>query len=400
MPLASISRYLKFLRGLLLRDRPIYFHYAVTSRCNLRCQSCSIWRRPTDELSIAEVGQLAEVASRLGCVQVSLGGGEPAMRDDLPEIVRAFQSRGINTRVLSNGVALTPAKARRLVDAGLREVSVSLDSLDPETQDSLDNAAGAHKKRLENLLALAELLPRQGSLPLLNTVVTPKNFLQLPQIVRFAADIGFHASLIPVHLAGGSDHRFYSDADELRFDKQQGRQLRQVYDELLEIKRRGGPIINSSVFLQRSPDYLLSGEARWPCRAGELFVSVGPNGKVAACHAFEGTHEVDFVDFERAFHAPGYRAEVRRRARTCEGCFRPCWTEISYLVHDPRSLLEMTRVQLKNRLRRRRVDTGVIRKLLEACKDEGAGEGQGEGKGMGKGEGKGKGKGKGKEKRA
>ena len=377
MPLASISPYLKFFRGLLLRDRPIYFHYAVTSRCNLRCQSCSIWRRPTDELSIPEVERLAEVASRLGCVQVSLGGGEPAMRDDLPDIVRAFQSRGMNTRVLSNGVALTPARIRRLVDAGLREVSVSLDSLDPETQDCLDNTSGAHKKRLENLLALAETLPRRGALPLLNTVVTPRNFLQLPQLVHFAGQIGFYASLIPVHLAGGSDHRFYSDAGELRFDEGRGRQLRRVYAELLEMKRRGAPIINSSIFLRRSPDYLLSGEASWPCRAGELFVSVGPNGKVAACHAFEGTHEVDFADFERTFHAPGYRAEVRRRARTCEGCYRPCWTEISYLVHDPRSLLEMTRVQMKNRLRPRRVDTSVIRALMDAGTEEGKGEGRG-----------------------
>ena len=97
MPLPSISPYLKFLRGLVLRDRPIYFHYAVTSRCNLRCQSCSIWRRPTDELDVAQVNELAEVASRMGCVQVSLGGGEPAMREDLPDIVQAFQSRGMNT---------------------------------------------------------------------------------------------------------------------------------------------------------------------------------------------------------------------------------------------------------------------------------------------------------------
>ena len=368
MPLPSISPYLKFLRGLVLRDRPIYFHYAVTSRCNLRCQSCSIWRRPTDELTIAEVNELADVAARMGCVQVSLGGGEPAMRDDLPDIVRAFQSRGMNTRVLSNGVALTRRKIQRLIDAGLREVSVSLDSLDPETQDSLDNAAGAHKKRLENLLALAELLPRRGSLPLLNTVVTARNVEQLPQIVRFAERIGFHASLIPVHLAGGSDHRFYTDDDELRFDDGQARRLRQVYAELLSMKRRGATIINSSVFLEQSPAYLLSGEASWPCRAGELFVSVGPNGKVAACHAFEGTDdEVPFNRFEQAFFAPGYRDATRRKARACEGCYRPCWTEISYLVFDRRSLLEMARVQLKNRLRPRRVDLGAIRELMASA---------------------------------
>ena len=267
--------------------------------------------------------------------------------------------------MLSNGVALTRRRIQRLVDAGLREVSVSLDSLDPETQDSLDNADGAHEKRLENLLALAELLPRRGTLPLLNTVVTPRNVEQLPRIVRFAERIGFHAALIPVHLAGDSDHRFYTDADELRFDAGLARRLHQVYAELLRMKRRGSPIINSSVFLERSPGYLISGEASWPCRAGELFVSVGPNGKVASCHHFEGTDdEVSYDRFEQTYFAPGYREATRRKASGCEGCYRPCWTEISYLVFDPRSLMEMTRVQLKNRLRPRRVDTNAIRELM------------------------------------
>lgn len=364
MPLAP---YLKLLRGIVLRDRPIYVHYGVTSRCNLRCKSCVIWRRgrAEHELTLAEVGQLARMVARLGCVHVSLGGGEPAMRQDLPQIVRAFLNAGVQARVLSNGLALTPRLVRRLLDAGLREVSVSFDSLDPQTQDELDNAPTFHR-RMDNLLAMAELLPRRGALPLLNTVVTRSNFRQLPRIVDFAAAIGFYVSLIPIHLAHGQDeHRFYSTAQELSFAHTLQAELAQIYDELLRRKAAGAPIINSSAFLRRSPSYLLQGSMAWPCDAGQLFLSVGPDGAVGSCHAFEGSDDVPFSRFERHFHAPDYQARARRKVQACEGCFRPCWAEVGYMVHDGRALVEMARLQLRSRLSGRAVDTAAARAMLE-----------------------------------
>jgi MoaA/NifB/PqqE/SkfB family radical SAM enzyme len=342
----SLRPYLRFARSLVLRDRPVYAHYAVTSRCNLRCRSCVIWQRDEPELSTDEVAELAIVLERLGCVQLSLGGGEPALRKDLPRIVQLFQSRQIRTRVLTNGVAMKPAIGQALVDAGLREVSFSLDSLVPEVQDGLDNTGATYHTRMRNLLALARILPRRGSVPVLNTVVTPRNYRELIDIIDFADEIGFYVSLIPIHLAAEDDeHRFYSGDETLRFGAGEEAELRDVYRRIIRIKRRGGRIINSTAFLERSPDYLISGSAPWPCRAGTQFVSIGPDGRVSPCHAFEGEWGIHFRDFERAFHGDAYRAEVRDRIAGCEGCFRPCWAEIGLLMGEPRSLLEMARSQ-------------------------------------------------------
>jgi len=352
--------YLRFARSLALRDRPTYVHYAVTSRCNLRCRSCAIWRREERELQTAEVSELARLIAGLGCVQVSLGGGEPAMRPDLPDIVGLFRSYGIRTRVLTNGVAMTPAVAERLVAAGMREISFSLDSLDPDVQDALDNAGRTYHTRMENLLALADILPRRGALPVLNTVVSPRNVREIPDIVDFAVELGFWVSLIPVHLASDEEHRFYSDDRALRFDPGAEPTVRRVYHELVRAKRRGAPIINSTAFLRRSPGYLLEGVASWPCRAGEQFLSVGPDGRIAPCHAFEGSWDIPYGEFAARFHGDSYRREVRRRVASCEGCFRPCWAEIGLLMGEPTSLLEMTRNQLRSARRRPPVNAEAL----------------------------------------
>ena len=355
-----LRSYLRFARSLVLRDRPVYVHYAVTSRCNLRCRACTIWRRQENELTCDEVGELAAMVARLGCVQVSLGGGEPSLRPDLPEILGHFRSRRIRTRVLTNGVAMTPPIGEALVRAGMREVSFSLDSLEPDVSDDLDNVGSTYHQRIRNLLALARALPRRGVLPVLNTVVTRRNLDELIDIVDFAGELGFHVSLIPVHVAGTAEHRFYSDDDQLQFRPADEPRLRDVYDRVLRARSRGARIINSTAFLERSPDYLLGRPVDWPCRAGEQFLSVSPDGSASPCHAFEGDRGIPFRQLEATMGSEDYRAVVRQRVASCEGCFRPCWAEIGLMMGGPRSLAEMAGNQLRAYRRRPRVHGEAI----------------------------------------
>ena len=365
----KFSPYLRLARGLVLRDRPIYVHYGVSSRCNLKCRSCVIWRRDTSasELKVPEVRELAAILAGLGTVQVSLGGGEPVLRKDLPEVARAFLEHDIRVRVLTNGVAMTPRAAGRLMDAGVRDFSFSVDSLRPEVQEDLDAAKGTFNKRLENLVSLAERLPATDTMPLLNVVVSPRNYPEVPAILDLAEAVGFYASIIPVHLGqmDEPDHRFYSKDGGLRFAPRHHEPLQALYRQIRNRKNRGARIINSSAFLEGSVRYLTTGSAPWPCRAGELFLSIGPDGRVTPCHAFEGTdHGVHYRDLPAHMAAPGYVDRVRELAGGCEGCFRPCWAEVGFMVMDPRSTLEMVRNQLTAMPPRGRVDRAAVEKLL------------------------------------
>ncbi len=366
----SLRPYFRFARSVLLRDRPIYVHVAVTDRCDLRCRACTIWRRDKsmEEMTIGQIRRLAEVLDHLGCIQVSLGGGEPALRSDLPEVAEAFIKRGIKTRVLTNGVAMTPDIADSLLSAGLREISFSLDTLDRKYQEILDGAKGSYQKRIDNLLSLAEKMTALKSMPVLNTMVTPENIEELPTILQLAEKIGFAVSFIPIHLSQeqAKDHRFYSADNRLRFSEDDQAKAAKSYDALIEAKKSGAPIVNSTPFLKGSPEYLINKNASWSCLAGRSYLSVSPDGKVTPCHIFEGDDKwaIGFEKFHEAFRSSSYRYELSRLTKSCEGCFRPCWAEISYMVTDPRGMLEMAWLQFTGKKQKQRFDAQEVREWI------------------------------------
>ena len=91
----SIRNYTRLARAVTTQSVPVYAHFGVTHRCNLTCKMCGIWRygNAKEELSIAEVTEVAKRMKRLGVVQVSLGG-EPFAREDLQTWCTALLKRG------------------------------------------------------------------------------------------------------------------------------------------------------------------------------------------------------------------------------------------------------------------------------------------------------------------
>jgi MoaA/NifB/PqqE/SkfB family radical SAM enzyme len=248
----------------------------------------------------------------------------------------------------------------------MREVSFSLNSLRPDLQEDLDLVPGTFDRRIGHLLALADRLPRRGVLPVLNVVVTPRNVGELGDLLDLAARIGFFVSLIPVHLAaeGERTHRAYGCDADLRFAAEERPEVRAAYREVIQRKARGAPVLNSTAFLERSADYLARGRTPWPCRAGRLYLSVSPDGRIGACHAFEGTGDLPFREFAKRWRASGFRRELARAHEHCEGCFRPCWAEVSFLMTDPRSLIEMAAIQTRSWTHARTIDRDGARALL------------------------------------
>jgi cyclic pyranopterin phosphate synthase len=129
--------------GRQLRDLRI----SVTDRCNFRCPYCmpqEVFGRdyrflPRDEiLRFEEIARLAAVFVGLGVRKLRVTGGEPTVRRGLPDLIamlaelRTPDGERLDLALTTNGSALR-ALARPLADAGLRRVTVSLDSLDDET---------------------------------------------------------------------------------------------------------------------------------------------------------------------------------------------------------------------------------------------------------------------------
>lgn len=111
---------------------------SVTDRCNLRCQYCMpeeeySWLERKELLRFEEIAELASIFSQLGVDKIRLTGGEPLLRRDLDILVRLLRGNGrIRDLALTTNGILLARYAAELLRAGLRRITVSLDTLKPE----------------------------------------------------------------------------------------------------------------------------------------------------------------------------------------------------------------------------------------------------------------------------
>jgi cyclic pyranopterin phosphate synthase len=108
---------------------------SVTDKCNFRCRYCMPaegleWLERDELLTFEELHRVVSVLARMGVDEVRLTGGEPLVRRDLPRLVELLaQTPGVTDLALTTNGVLLDRFAGPLVDAGLRRLNVSLDSL-------------------------------------------------------------------------------------------------------------------------------------------------------------------------------------------------------------------------------------------------------------------------------
>jgi GTP 3',8-cyclase len=148
------------------RDRPLRdLRISVTDRCNFRCVYCMPkevfghdfeFTRRTQLLTFEEIARLARLFASAGVRKLRLTGGEPLLRRDLERLVEMLAAiDGIEDIALTTNGTLLARKARILRDAGLRRVTVSLDSLDDAVFGSVNDVGAPVGRVLEGIDAAA-----------------------------------------------------------------------------------------------------------------------------------------------------------------------------------------------------------------------------------------------------
>lgn len=169
---------------------------SVTEKCSLRCTYCmpaeglpAIPRR--DLLTAEETGRLVGLAvRRLGITDVRFTGGEPLVRKDLPEILRASRAAArpdepdLRCAMTTNGIGLD-RRLDELVDAGLGRVNVSLDTVDRAAFARL-----TRRDRLPDVLAGVRAAVAAGLPVKLNAVLLPETLAGAGDLLAFALDHG------------------------------------------------------------------------------------------------------------------------------------------------------------------------------------------------------------------
>ncbi len=158
----------------------------ITSRCNLKCVHCyASVTGEKRELSTAQGLKLISELKDYGVPVVLFSGGEPLIREDLPELISAATSAGMRAVISTNGTLITREKAEILGDMGLSYVGVSLDGLE-EVNDRFRGVSGAFAKALKGIENAMSAGIKVG----LRFTMNKRNYQEIPKIFDLMENSG------------------------------------------------------------------------------------------------------------------------------------------------------------------------------------------------------------------
>lgn len=167
---------------------PYRMDLAITYRCNNNCAHCYNARpRQHPELSTGQWKQILDRLWQIGIPHIVFTGGEPTLRDDLPELIAHAEANGQITGINTNGRRLKdPAYVQRLVDAGLDHVQITLESHDAAIHDHMVMAKGAWEDTVAGVRAVLQT----PLFVMTNTTLLRHNAPFLSETLAFLAQTG------------------------------------------------------------------------------------------------------------------------------------------------------------------------------------------------------------------
>ncbi len=306
--------------------RPLAFYGLVNEHCNLKCQSCSCWRRESykEEMSIAEwQAVLLSIKSFVGKFSISFCGGEPLLKPGMIDLLAWCGENEIGAGVTTNGWMLTRENAERIVAARPFNVNVSLDAPNPELHDMLRGCTGSFKKATDGVAYLLEERSRQqASFPItIKPTVNAANFRLMPEMVKWVASMG-NLCVNPQPMSGWTQ-----EARELLWIRgEEIDELEGVVEELVRMRRAGAPILASELALRLMPEHfrgLRAPRSALPCRVGLRNFNIEPNGDVGVCYG--GLPMIGNLRRQSA-RAIWFSEKARKVRRATVSCDKLCLT--------------------------------------------------------------------------
>ena len=341
---------LTLARAALFQDAPVYVQFYITARCNLTCKQCNIIYANSDvrEATLDEIKCIADNFARMGVAMILLTGGEPFTRLDLPEIIREFSSRGIHVRMQTNGLA-TDERIHQAIEAGGRDISISLDSLWPGNQDDINGGfAKSWHDALRAMAAFSKYLPKTGSFASLGCVIQRDNLGDVEDVIRFGTEISWFTSLVPIHVTTFDRPMNFRTFDQTkRWKPEELPYVDRLVERVRALQREGCLLYDSDQYLDDIKRFAAGTPTTWRqhndnvCDSPNLYFAVLPNGDFAPCcdHRLPSGIATYDPKFPSIYRSKVFRDEVLKVTKPCSGCMYGSYPEMTIAMRYLKSKL-------------------------------------------------------------
>lgn len=283
--------FLKLITGLRIFQsrlfnirRPLFITFCITYRCNASCDYCHRKQMMGNELESEELFRIVKKIIKAGVKRLTLTGGEPLLREELPQISRMLKNAGVYHSINTNG-SLVPEKINDLKNANL--ITLSLDG-SPEINDSLrgdgsfDRVMRAIDSMIENKIRFS-----------ITTVITEKNSSR--ENIDFLLDLAEKkGSMI-------NFQTYYSLPQKKGEFHMNQEVMRKTIKYLMYRKKIGSPVGNSYGGLRALLNPALF---KRRCIAGRIFARIEPDGRLINCSKAQNPVSFSLLDHDltEAFH--------------------------------------------------------------------------------------------------
>ena len=252
--------------------RPLSVSFEVTYSCNAHCKHCHLGGYIKDEVQ-ASPQRFGELCAEIQPVVAQISGGEPLIRKDLEQIVKAMKrpNRAPYIVVTTNAIMLDKKRYQSLVAAGVDQFSISLDYPD-ERHDEFRGSKGLFR-RIERLIQ--ELNTGNDKCITLSCVVQKDNFRDLIKIADLSEKWGVRINFSTYTWLRTNDMSFVLDEDDLT-------EFKEIVEQLLRRRRQYKNFFASEYTFNRMIQFYENGGIP-NCKAGDKFFIVNPDGKFSPC---------------------------------------------------------------------------------------------------------------------
>jgi MoaA/NifB/PqqE/SkfB family radical SAM enzyme len=331
---------------------PRLVSFELTARCNLHCKFCDVHRREDsrsaeDELSVEQIESVFSDRALSALEVVRLSGGEPTLRRDLPEIIRAI-ARTANPSIFyitTNGTY--PERVERLLSETLPRglnihLQVSLDG-EPKIHEKLRGAKGITKRVLQTLDIAGRYRREYPFYAGVNHAISPDTVDQMPYVTEQARKrgLGYKTTLISRHNENTSveENPLVSEMTYSPRFEEDRKQLKELYTLFFSISDPGSDWsydrnILSSRLWKLFERYLYVGQYNRlfldrkkpdpPCMAAFSYFRLRPNGDVISCIPLNNPlGNLRQNSFSEIWHGERAR-QIRKDVKSCHGCWLEC----------------------------------------------------------------------------
>jgi len=163
--------------------------WEVTRSCNLNCAHCRAAASCgpySGELSTDKCLKIIDEIAAMASPVIILTGGEPLLRPDIFEIASYGTNKGLRMVMATNGTLVTPAVAQKMIQSGIKRVSISIDGKDAHSHDAFRQQKGAFAGAMTGIAALKNA----GMEFQINTTITSANLEQIKDILDLTKSLG------------------------------------------------------------------------------------------------------------------------------------------------------------------------------------------------------------------